>query len=128
INTEEDLCEFIKRLDGEYYLENLEINELFIKKCVDINGNIEVIIDMFTRYNYPSSLYYSRNSHNFWMTVLSALKNAKSKNSMMQYLLENGGGHDGFSELIKIYGYLGNKDICIKLFERMLTCVEFLLC
>ncbi|MCC0697100.1 hypothetical protein [Clostridioides sp. ES-S-0048-02] len=83
---------------------------------------------MFTRYNYPSSLFYSRNSHNFWMTVLAALKNTKSKNSMLQYLLENGGGHDGFNELIKIYGYLGNKDLCIKLFERMLTCIEFLLC
>lgn len=128
INTEEDLSEFIKKLDRGSYLENLEINELFIKKCININGNIDEIIDMFTRYNYPSSLSYSRNNSNFWMTVVASLKNTNSKNSMIEYLLENGGGHDGFNELIKIYGYLGNKDICIKLFEKMLICIEFLLC
>ena len=62
------------------------------------------------------------------MTVISALKNQKSKNSMVDYLIKSGGGHDGFSELIKIYGFLDNKEICIRAFNTMLGCIEFLLC
>ena len=58
------------------------------------------------------------------MTVVCALKNAKAKNSIIDYLITYGGGHDGFSELIKIYGYLGNKDICLETFHKMMDCIE----
>lgn len=60
------------------------------------------------------------------MTVVAALKNPRSKGSMLDYLL-NYSGHDGFSELIKVYAELKDKDICIEAFETMLKCVEFLL-
>lgn len=62
------------------------------------------------------------------MTVVSALKNAKTKSSIFDYLINHGGGHDGFSEIIKIYGYIGQKDICLKTFDKMIDCIEFLLC
>ena len=64
---------------------------------------------------------------NFWMTVVAALQNPKAKGSMMRYLLEQGGGHDGFSELIKVFGEMKNKNMCIRTFDMMFNCVEFLL-
>ncbi|GAB6169338.1 hypothetical protein JCM1393_17980 [Clostridium carnis] len=128
INTEKDLSEFIEKLDSVYVIDNLEANQLFINKCIDINGNIDEIINMLAKYNYPSSLLYSRNNNNFWMTIVECLKNENSKSAIVKYLLKSGGGHDGFNELIKIYGYLGNKEICIRSFEKMLACIEFLLC
>lgn len=62
------------------------------------------------------------------MTVVAALKNSKSKNSIFEYLITSGGGHDGFSELIKIYAALDNKKVCVNAFETLLNTVEFLLC
>ena len=41
--------------------------------------------------------------------------------------LKKEGGLDGFSELIKVFGEIKNKNMCIRTFDIMLNCVEFLL-
>lgn len=128
INTVDDLNDFMKKLSREYSLETFEVNELLIKKCIEITGNIDAVLEVLSKSYYPSSVFYSNNSRYFWMTVISALKNQKSQSSILEYLLKCGGGHDGFNELIKIYGFLGNKEICISAFEKMLSSIEFLLC
>lgn len=128
IDSKEDLKIFISKLYRDYSLDSFEINEILIKKSIELIGNIDDIIDVLAKSHYPSNTSYSTNSHNFWMTVVSALKNTRAKNSIIDYLTVYGGGHDGFSELIKIYGYLGNKDICLKTFNKMMDCIEFLLC
>lgn len=128
IDYGENLKIFISKLHRDYPLDSFEINELLIEKSIELIGNIDDIIDVFAKSHYPSNISYSTNSYNFWMTVVCALKNAKAKNSIIDYLITYGGGHDGFSELIKIYGYLGNKDICLETFHKMMDCIEFLLC
>lgn len=128
ISTEDDLKLFISKLRREYRIDSFEINDMLIKKSIDLSGNIDGIIDVLAESNYPSNISYSTNSYYFWMTVVSALKNAKAKSSIFDYLVNHGGGHDGFSEVIKIYGYLGNKEICLETFNKMIDCIEFLLC
>ncbi|OLN26102.1 NACHT domain-containing protein [Desulfosporosinus metallidurans] len=128
IEQEAELKGFFMELESNYLLDNFEVNDLFIEKCFDIYGNIDAILSLLIKFHYPSSTQYTYNSGYFWMTVISALKNQKSKNSMVDYLIKSGGGHDGFSELIKIYGFLDNKEICIRAFNTMLGCIEFLLC
>lgn len=128
INTADDLNTFISKLRRDYRIDNYKLNEILIQKSVDITGNIDNIIKMLSEAYYPSNISYSINSNNFWMTIVAAMNNTKSKNSIIEYLITHGGGHDGFNELIKIYAYLGNKDICIKSFHTMIDCIEFLLC
>lgn len=128
IDTEEELTQFVSKLRREYNIDNFAINDMLINKSVELSGNIDNIIRVLSKSNYPSNISYSTNSHNFWMTVVSALKNAKTKSTIFDYLVNHGGGHDGFSEIIKIYGFLGNKDICLKTFDKMIDCIEFLLC
>ncbi|WHH60971.1 hypothetical protein [Petroclostridium sp. X23] len=128
INSKEELKIFISKLRREYRIDSFEVNDMLIKKSIDLIGNIEDIIKVLSESHYPSNISYSTNSPNFWMTVVSALKNTKTKGSIFDYLVNHGGGHDGFSEVIKIYGYLGNKDICLKTFDTMIDCIEFLLC
>lgn len=128
VNSKEDLKVFIGKLSREYRADSFEINDLLIKKSIGLIGNVEDIINMLSESHYPSSEAYSTNSRNFWMTVVSALKNTKTKNIIFDYLVTHGGGHDGFSEVIKIYGYLGDQDTCLKTFDKMLDCIEFLLC
>ncbi|HEY9188975.1 MAG TPA: hypothetical protein VIR55_13860 [Ignavibacteria bacterium] len=128
MEIEAELDEFFKKLESNYLLDNFEVNDLLIEKCHDICGNIDLILDLLNKLHYPSSTRYSYNSRYFWMTVVSALKNQKSKNSMVNFLIKSGGGHDGFSELIKIYGFLEGKEICIRAFDTMLKSIEFLLC
>lgn len=128
IDSGDRLNSFISKLDREYYLNNLNINEQLIQKCIEITGNIDGIICHLLDKHYPSSIHYSGNSGYFWMTVVAALKNPKSRNSIFEYLITSGGGHDGFSELIKIYAALDNKKVCVNAFESLLNTVEFLLC
>jgi hypothetical protein len=128
IEKVDELNEFFKKLESNYFLDNYEVNDLLIEKCFEIYGNINAILNLFAKLHYPSNLQYSYNSKHFWITVISALKNQKSKSSMVDFLIESGGGHDGFSELIKIYGFLDNKGICIRAFDTMLKGIEFLLC
>lgn len=128
INSKEDLKMFISKLKREYKVDSFEINDMLIEKSVDLIGNIEDIIKVLSESYYPSNTSYSTNSCNFWMTVVSALKNTKSKSAIFDYLVTHGGGHDGFSEVIKIYGYLGDKNVCLETFDKMIDCIEFLLC
>ena len=127
IRTKEALDEFFTKLKSNYSIDTFEVNELLIDKCFEIYGDIEMIFDLFEKSYYPSSMICF-NSRNFWMTVVVALRNIKSKNSMIEFLINSGGGHDGFSELIKIYGFIGDKYNCIKAFDSLLRCIEFLLC
>jgi hypothetical protein len=128
IEEEAELDELFKKLESNYLLDNFEVNDLLIEKCYNICGNIDLVLALLNKLHYPSSTRHSYNSSYFWMTVVSALKNQKSKNYMVDFLIKNGGGHDGFSELIKIYGFLDNKEVCIRAFDMMLKGIEFLLC
>lgn len=128
IEKEEELNEFFKKLESNYLLNNYEVNDLLIEKCIKFYGNIDAVLSLFKKLHYPSSIQYSYNSKYFWMTVISAINNEKSKSSMVDFLIKSGGGHDGFSELVKIYGFLDNKESCIRAFDTMLKGIEFLLC
>ena len=126
IKSSDGLKAFIEKMDREISVNNLESNQMLIQKCIDLNGNINDVLNLMKKQYYPSSINSSTNGRNFWMTVVAALKNPKAKESMMRYLLEQGGGHDGFSELIKIFGEMKNKNICTRAFDIMLNCIEFL--
>ena len=123
----EGMFDFIDKTKSVAALDTMEINKLLIDKSLELCGDISRIIDQMKKCFYPSNTHYCINSKYFWMTTVCALKNPKSKTEMTTYLLECGGGHDGFCELIKINGALGNKNTTIELFERLLDCVDFLL-
>lgn len=127
VNDREGFFDFIDKTKSVAALDSFEINNLLIDKSLVLCGDISKIIEQIKKCYYPNNTYYCANSEYFWMTVVCALKNPKSKTEMMTYLLEGGGGHDGFCELIKINGALGNKNTTIELFERLLDCVDFLL-
>ena len=127
VNDREGFFDFIDKTKSVAALDSFEINNLLIDKSLVLCGDISKIIDQMKKCYYPSNTYYCKNSEYFWMTVVCALKNHRSKAEMTTYLLECGGGHDGFCELIKINGALDNKQTTIELFERLLDCVEFLL-
>lgn len=128
INSSEELKLFITKIQREYSVDNYQIGEMLIQKSIDLTGNIDDILKLFSEQYYPSSSVGYINSRNYWMVMVAALRNQKAKSSAFNYLISHGGGHDGFSELIKIYSELDNKDICLRLFETMVRCIEFLLC
>ena len=128
IKSEKDLRAFINKMETEYILDNLNVNEQLLKKCIEITGNINLIISLLENKHYPSSTIYSCNSGNFWMLIVAALNNPKSKSSIFEYLIESGGGHHGCSELIVIYAFMDKRDVCMKAFETLLNIVEFLVC
>ena len=128
INSAEELKLFISKLKREHLVDNYQISEMLIQKSIDLIGNIDDILNVLSEQYYPSCSGGYANSRNYWMVMVAALRNQKAKCSAFNYLISHGGGHDGFSELIKIYSELNNKDICLRLFDTMVRCIEFLLC
>lgn len=54
-------------------------------------------------------------SYSFKVKCLT--QNEKLKSSMVDYFIKSGEGQYGFCELIKIYGFLDNKESCIEVFD-----------
>lgn len=129
IQSTEDFNNIISKIiNGELYIDSIISNECLIEKSIELTGGIDRILELFSETHYPTMSFTTTNSSNYWMVTVAALKNYKSKNSMLDYLLKCNSGHDGFSELIKILSYLNEKDTCLKAFDSFMNCIELLLC
>lgn len=117
-----------KIINGELYIDSIISNECLIEKSIELTGGIDRILELFSETHYPSMAFGRINSTYYWMTVVAAIKNHKSKNHMLDYLMKCNSGHDGFSELIKILSNLNQKDTCLKAFDSFINCIELLLC
>lgn len=129
IQSTEDFNNIISKIiNGELYIDSIISNECLIEKSIELTGGIDRILELFSETHYPSMAFGRINSTYYWMTVVAAIKNHKSKNHMLDYLLKCNSGHDGFSELIKILSNLNEKDTCLKAFDSFMNCIELLLC
>jgi hypothetical protein len=129
IHSTEDFDDVIKKIkNGILYIDSIKASECLIEKSVELTSGIDKILSLFSETHYPSMNFGTANSSNYWMITVAALKNYKSKNSMLDYLLKCNSGHDGFSELIKILSNLNEKDTCLKAFDSFMNCIDLLLC
>ncbi|MBT2217987.1 hypothetical protein KK120_19475 [Virgibacillus dakarensis] len=124
LNSKEKLEQFFKNLDSKYCLDALEQYECLIEKCVDLFGNIDILIKHMRENRYPDMTYLKNNSEYLYFGITAALDNANSKQQMVNYLNNEGGGHDSYYELMKVYEVLGDKDMCLNLFKSLLNDVN----
>lgn len=99
--------------------------QTLIDKTFEITGGVTPFIKYLKDLNYPHTDFYTTNSKHLHLALGYALDNPDYKTETLQYLFHNG-GHDGFLNLIRSYAEVGNREMCLKLFERFMALCKLL--
>jgi hypothetical protein len=99
--------------------------EILIEKTLEINKNIHLFIVYLEENNYPRINFWSRNSEFLHFGLASALKNMSTRQETFNYLYDHS-GHGGFTNIIKAFEVLGDKNTCLSMFNRYLNFCELL--
>ena len=75
--------------------------------------------------NFPHTDFWTSNSKYFHLGLAVALKNINTRQETLNYLFKNS-GHGGFINIIKSYEVLGDKNMCLLLFNRYLKFCELI--
>ncbi|TDL92737.1 hypothetical protein E2R55_06900 [Vibrio vulnificus] len=119
------LVEVYKKLNEPYkVLKYPEIWRVLVDKTYSITSSLELFFEYLKRINY-SHFYYSSNSDYAHFGVAYALSKIDMRQEMLNFIYKNS-GHNGFYTLINVYEINGNKEQCIKLFNRYLRFCNFL--
>ena len=127
-SNSEQIDEIYKRLIDRKYdlvLKNTESWKILINKTYDICGNIHLLTNYLNENYYPDTIHISAVSRYLHYALSEALKNMNTREEISNYLFENS-GHAGFFNIIKAYEVIGNKEMCIRLFDRYLRVCKLL--
>ena len=121
-----DLYKTLKNYENNIVLSKEESWKLLIEKTYSINNNTELFIDLLRINHFPHFDGMTSNSKYLYIGLGFSLENINTKEEIMQYLFDKTTGHDGFVNVIKSYGVIGDKEMCLKLFKRYLQFCDFL--
>ncbi len=99
---------------------------ILLEKTYSINKNIKLFINLLRKNAYPHTDFYTSNSEYLHFGVAAALKTADTREEILGYLFGKTTGHGGFSNIMKCYAVNGDKEMCLRLFERYLRFCHFL--
>ncbi|MBM7663948.1 hypothetical protein JOC25_000404 [Solibacillus kalamii] len=124
LDSEEKLEQFFTDFDFKYCVDALEHYECLISKMLDLFGNIDMLINHMRENRYPDMTHLKKNSKYLYLGIVAALANGTAKQQMVNYLINEGGGHDSNLELMKVYEELGDKNMCLNLFKSLINDVN----
>lgn len=96
-----------------------------IDKTYEQMGNIAPFINYMKACSYPHTDFYATNSKHLHLALAYALDNPNYKTEALQYLFYNG-GHEGFFNVMKAYAEIGDKEMCLNLFQRFMSLCKLL--
>ncbi len=100
--------------------------KLLVEKTYAVNKNIKPFVELLRKNSFPHTDWLTSNSKYFQFGLAAALENINTKEEMMGYLFDKTTGHGGFTNVMKSYEVIGNRDMCLKLFRRYLRFCDFL--
>ncbi len=98
-----------------------------VQKTQSVCGNIEPLLGLFRKYAYPKMSFFGGiwDFMYFGLAACLGSTHLSCRREIFEHLKRNA-GRDGFPELIKAYAHLGDKQMCVRLFERFLLLCEML--
>ena len=96
-----------------------------MEKTFEINKNIEIFTNYLMKNNFPHSDFWTHNSKYFNFSLAVALKNINTRQEILNYLFKNS-GYGGFTNIMSAYEILGDKKMCLLLFNRYLKFCELI--
>lgn len=101
----------------EIVLKNAQSWKLLVEKTYLIDKNLELFLKLLEKNYFPKMTFWSENSSFMHFGIAAALSRIETKLLIFDYLSHNT-GHDGFINLIKAYEAMGEKEVCLQLFDR----------
>jgi hypothetical protein len=126
VDSKEKLEQFFNDFDSKYFVDTLEQYECLVNKSLELFGNIDNLIKTMRENRYPDMTHLKRNSKYLFLGIVAALDNVNAKQQMVNYLISEGGGHDSYYELMKVYEVLGDKNMCLNLFKSLINDVNLI--
>lgn len=99
--------------------------QILIDRTYELFGDVNLFIEYMKSISYPHSDYYSSDGAYAHLGLAYALGNPNYKQETLDYLYFNG-GHGGFSNLIKAYAQLNDREMAIGLFNRYVALCKLL--
>lgn len=127
-NTKRKLGNLYKRLnkfEERVILSRQTSWQLLVRKTVELEPNIDLIVALLKEQSFPHTDFCTSNSKYLHYCVAAALADLRIKEEMLKYLSRYS-GHGGFINIMKSYEVIGDKQMCIKLFNHFLKFCEFL--
>jgi len=106
-------------------LTKYESWRVLVEKTFEINKNIQLFTKYLMENNFPHTDFWTSNSKYFHLGLAVALKNINTRQETLNYLFKNS-GHGGFINIMKSYEVLGDKNMCLLLFNRYLKFCELI--
>ena len=128
LKTKTKIRNFYKKIEDYkigIILDKKETWELLLNQTYKVIKNINPFIKLLERFSFPHTDWFTSNSRYFHIGVAIALSDINMKSEMIKHLYKNT-GHGGFSNMAKAYELIGDKQMCIRLFQRYLQLCHFL--
>ncbi|MCM0626610.1 hypothetical protein M5J14_19110 [Lysinibacillus sp. OL1_EC] len=124
LDSEKKVEQFFADFDSKYCVDALEHYECLVSISLEFFGGIDILINHMRENRYPDMTHLKKNSKYLYLGIVAALDNGNSKQQMVNYLINEGGGHDSYLELMKVYEVLGDKNMCLNLFKSLVNDVN----
>ncbi|WP_121615360.1 NACHT domain-containing protein [Virgibacillus halodenitrificans] len=125
VEDQDTLKDIYKKINEPFnVIKTQEVWRKIVYKTHKITSSLEMFFD-YLKSIYYSHFYYSANSDYVDFGVAYALSKIDMKQDMLNFIYENS-GHNGFYTMIKVYSINGNKEECLKLFQRFIRFCDFL--
>lgn len=124
--TRQKMAVLLKQVNDQVKLVNPKSWNLLVEKTYKIYKNINPFIELLRENSFPHTDWFRTNSQYFYFGLASALNNVNTREEAINYLFDKTTGHGGFINVMKSYEFIGERDICIKLFRRFIRICDFL--
>lgn len=115
----------LSNYNNHIVIKNGDNWNMIVDKIYEIDGNENMLLDYFMQCKFPNQTFYSANSSYLYMPLGYYIKRHGITEQLWDYL-KNNSGYAGFINLIKAYDYIGDKEMCAKLFIRFFEFCELL--
>ena len=98
---------------------------ILMEKTFEINGDVKLFTKYLTDCHFPHIVGWTSNSDYLHLGLAVALKNINTRQEALKYLYKDS-GHGGFVNIMRAYEFLGDKNMCLLLFDRYLKFCELI--
>lgn len=116
----------LNNYDNSIVLKSPDSWRLLLKKTYEHKGNIKLFISLLEKYKFPHDDFFFANSKYLHYGLGAALEDTKTKEEILKFLLGKKTGYGGFINVMKSYEFIGDQEMCLKLFKRYLQFCDFL--
>lgn len=125
INTKREISNLYKKIEDGIVLTEKSSWEALLRQTYKVSGNITPFINQIEKSSFPHADFFRANSKYLHFGLAVAMEDINMKAEATKCLYQNT-GHGGFSNMMRVYEAMGDRQMCRKLFTRYLQLCHLL--